>query len=426
MQSTQIVIYPKNARFAPSCLLTRAVCRSAGCLPDSHSSAWFAALASVHGFGCSTPQPFALEEGVRVIHRLWISDHSQRCPAAPYGFEGYTPHDWPVSTSNLISSRQGKHADAHTDRNQHHARPIRSTQSSARAHTRNGSAQVKRTPLAQPAPRLVTLEPWHEVADLEHDPAETAEYVVGSIDDRYVVTFDDGSAITDPAAVIQFITNQHTKETNTMHNPDHDMTTASLELVADYTLREMESGYPEADALIQRYTASGDNPHTRYIGGTSTSAAQRKAARALWTELAWGNPSPVMWAISLDTDPAETGFPQLYNAPHIAQLQCFELPDWHAHYRRGVDTFAIVYYLSSKTWVSRTGETLGDNKDKAGYLAVMDFVTGEERAEELRLELVAAVRTLAGCASAKRPTDRDEEQEISEQARRYRRELSAL
>lgn len=285
---------------------------------------------------------------------------------------------------------------------------------------------MKRTPLAQPAPQFVTLEAWHEVADIEHDPAEQPSYVVGSIDDRYVVTFADGSALTDPAAVIQFVTNQHTKENTTMHSPDNDLTIASSELATDYSLREMASDYPAADALVQRYTARGDNPHTRYIGGTSTSAAQRKAARALWSELAWSNPSPVMWSISLDTDPAETGFPQLWNAPHIAQLQCFELPEWHAHYKRGVDTFAIVYYLSSKTWVSRTGETLGDNKDKAGYLAVMDLVTGEERAEELRLELVAAVRTLAGCASAKRPTDRDEEQELTEQARRYRRELSAL
>ena len=117
MQSSQLVIYPKNARFAPSCLLTRAVCGSAGCLPDSHSSAWFADLACVHGFGCSTPQPFALEEGVRVIHRLWISDHSQRCPAAPYGFEEYatlrldgTPPSWAILNTPAPADR--------TDRNQ--------------------------------------------------------------------------------------------------------------------------------------------------------------------------------------------------------------------------------------------------------------------------------------------------------------------
>jgi hypothetical protein len=284
----------------------------------------------------------------------------------------------------------------------------------------------KRTPLPTARPVEVELQPWHEQPSLDLDPAEQPDYVVGSIDDRYVVTLADGRAITDQGEIVQFITNQHTKETNNMHSPDHDLTTPDLEHADDYSLREMESGYPEADALIQRYTASGNNPHTRYIGGTATAASQRKAARALWSELAWSNPSPVMWSISLDTDPAEKGYPQLWNAPHIAQLQCFELPDWHANYRRGVDTFAVLYYLSSKTWVSRTGETLGDNKDKAGYLAVMDIITGEERVEELRIELTNAVRTLAGCASAKRPTDRDEEQEISEQARRYRRELSAL
>jgi len=284
----------------------------------------------------------------------------------------------------------------------------------------------KRLPVAAPQVTQVPLQPWHDQVSPDLIPTDHEPYIVGQIDDLFIVQFHSGRTITDQSEVISFISNQHQKEEPAMHDSDNDFFEVDNTTVEDYSLTEMDTTMSIASSLLQRYIPENGNPHTRWIGGLNSTATHRRAARALWSEMAWSQPTPLMWNISLDVDPAEPGFPQLYNAPGIAQLQCFELPDWHANYRPGVDTFAVVYYMSNNTWVTRTGETLSENRDKTAYLAVMDLFIGETRCEELRIDLIDAVRTLAGAKSARRSTDRDEEREVSEQVRRYKRELSRI